>query len=279
MINFCSLTISEYLHSYKQFDYNTNHIFNVYEKYIQNKNGGFFKEFGNNKYKYDFEILDNQIFLGNRNNCVHILIEKNIARIQFFGFQKYCSKNKNLEKNIGTKHMFLWTLIVILKYFNNVNLIELGDDSKIDCNSKKKHLSKYYFLKYGKQYYEKYFNFKPFFNNNKHRIRYKNNLLKRYNLEISISQLKNTYKENNYKNKIIYNKFKKIFGENNKISLINLFKKTPKSLQYKYCDFFFDLIDDIFEENFYNTLGETFRYKITNKHKFLSYLKNKIQKL
>jgi hypothetical protein len=267
MDDFCSLTISDYLHPYKIFDYNTNHIFDVHKKYIENN------ELSQNSIKnlYDFEILDNQIFFGNKNNCVYVVIKNNIAKIKFFGF--FTNHSKKI------KNLFLWTLFFIMNNFENINLIELTDDIKMDCNNKKKYLAKYYFLKYGEQYYELYFNFTPFFNNNKHKIRYKENRLKRYTLNIDIEQLKNTYKDNNYNDKIMYNKFKKIFGENKKISLIKFFKKIPKSLQYKYCDFFFDLIDDIFDENFYNSIGQTFHYKIDNKNKFINYIKNKIDEL
>ena len=124
--------ISKKLHPYKQFDYYTEHKFNVYQKYIETQNGG--DILGNDYYHYDFEILENQIFLGRRDTCARVLIEDKSANIIFFGYQPYCSKenslkmsflevqdkitesnftcskDKTLDKNLGTKHMFLWLL-------------------------------------------------------------------------------------------------------------------------------------------------------------------------
>jgi len=287
----CQYTISDKLHPYEQVDllYNENY----YKKYIIEKNGGTI--YGNNLYKYDFDIKNNtpllrskpmhpfpagvgEIFLGNKLECAKVEIHKNIAEIHFFGYHKSCSINNFLERNIGTKHMFLWLIICILKNFPNVSRIELGDDSKIECDRIPRLLAKYYFIKYGKQYYELFFNFTPLFYSSNYEKKFLQNIQKRKYLRITKNDFLKIF--NNYKNKNlnIYNNFIKIFKYNS-ISIVKFYKKIPKNIQYKYCDFFFYMTDELFDKYFHNNLGQTYFIYINDKNEFITKIQKLIEKL
>lgn len=270
----CQYTISDKLHPYEKVDFLYKE--NYYKKYIIEKEGGAI--YGNNLYKYDFDIKDNKIFLGNKEECARVEIHKKIAEIHFFGFHKSCSINNFLERNKGTKHMFLWLIICILKNFPNVSRIELGDDSKIECDGIHRLLAKYYFIKYGKQYYELFFNFTPIFYSTNYEKKFLQNIQKRKNLRINKKDFIKIY--NNYKNKNIniYNNFLKIFKYNS-ISIVKFYKKIPKNIQFKYCDFFFYMTDELFDKFFNNNLGQTYFININDKNKFITNIQNLIEKL
>lgn len=264
--------ISKKLHPYKQFDYYTEHTFNVYQKYIETQKGG--DILGNDYYHYDFEILENQIFLGRRDTCARVLIENKSADIIFFGYQPYCSKDKTLDKNLGTKHMFLWLLICILKYFD-VDKIGLGDRTEIECDDKHYPLSKYYFLKYGKQYYEYYFDFHIEFIDKYQEKSYKNFLNKRKTLILDINFIIDIIKEfGNQKELYI---FIELF-EGEKMLMRKYLKKIPNKIKYHYCHFYFYMIDVIYRIYFKEPLPNSFFMNIKDRKKFILRIKNYIQK-
>jgi hypothetical protein len=261
---------------------------NYYRKFIENKSGGTIE--GNNFYKYDFDIQNNtplrssklrhplpvgvgEIFLGKKDLCTFVLIENNIAQIQTFNYYKTCPINNFLENGTGTRHMFLWCIICILKYFPKIKKIELGDNSKINCDGQIKYLAKYYFLKYGKQFYEYYFSFKPIFYSEKYKQLYYENLQKRKITEISIKYIKKLYKKfiqlhnNNTPNKEMIKYFTNMFEENKKMNVIKFFKKIPKKIQHKFCNFFFFITDEIFEKYFNKYIGQTYLLNISQNPK------------
>jgi len=257
---------------------------NYYRKFIENKSGGTIE--GNNFHKYDFDIQKNKIFLGKKDLCTFILIENNIAQIQTFNYYKTCPINNFLENGTGTRHMFLWCIICILKYFPNIKKIELGDNSKINCDGQIKYLAKYYFLKYGKQFYEYYFAFKPIFYSEKYKQLYYENLQKRKITEISIKYIKKLYKKyielhnNNTPNKEMLKYFTNMFEENNKINVIKFFKKIPKNILHKFCNFFFFITDEIFEKYFNKYIGQTYQLNISqNPKKIIKNIKNILKQL
>jgi hypothetical protein len=263
-------TLSESLHSYKQFDYNTNHKFDVYNKYIENNS---------NNDIYDFEINENDIFLGNKNNCVYIYINNNVSIIDFFGFQD------NIESK-NTKILYLLSFLLIF-IFHNTNIIEINNNTKISYkyhilnksyNRNKKDLSKLYFLKYGKYFSEYFFDFEPVYYCKK---KHNENIEKRNNILINRNIIMKTYKEFNYKfyDKVMNKKIRKIFGKKKEITLKDFLDNFTDDLINKYYYFFFDLIDLYFILNFNDIIIQTFQYKINNKNEFLHYINEKIQKL
>lgn len=254
---------------------------NYYHKFIQNISGGTIE--GNNFHKYNFDIQKNKIFLGKKDLCTFVLIENNIAQIQTFNYYKTCPVNNFLENGTGTRHMFLWIIICILKYFPNVKKIELGDNSKINCDGQIKYLAKYYFIKYGKQFYEYYFAFEPIFYSQKYKQLYYENLEKRKITEISIKYIKKLYKKfielhnNNKPNKEMLKNFTNIFQENKKMNVIKFFKKIPKNIQHKFCNFFFFITDEIFEKYFNKHIGQTYSLNISqNPKKIIKNIKKHI---
>jgi hypothetical protein len=262
--------LSEYLHSYKQFDYNTNHKFDVYQKYIENNI---------NNDIYDFEMIENDIFLGNKNNCVYIYTNENVSKIEFYGFQDNI-KSKN------TKILYLISFLLIL-IFHNTNVIQIENNNKIwykypilnnSYNRNKKDLSKLYFLKYGKYFLEYFFDFSPVFHCKR---KHNENIVKRENILINRNIIIETYKEFNYKfyDKIMNKKIRNIFGKNKEIPLQEFLDNFTDDLINKYYYFFFDLIDIYFQTNFHDITIQTFEYEITNKNDFLNYIKDKIKKL
>ena len=268
-IQICEFTISDKLHPYYQVDLITNN--NFYNRYIEEQNGG--KLYGNSFYQYDFEINGNRIFLGNRKICSDVIINKNVAEIHFFGYHSSCAEKDFLEKNKGTKHMFLWLIICILKNFPNITRIELGDDSKIDCEGTKRLLAKYYFLKYGKQYYEYYFYFSPTFSSQYYQKKYLENIKIRKSLKISKKIIDDVFNNYHNKNNNLLNSFKEIFGEHTELPLKEFYKKIPKKIQYSYCSFFFYLTDEIFNKYFHNNLGQTYFIEIKNPKKIIKNIK------
>jgi hypothetical protein len=241
------------MHSYKKCYYHNDCIIDYYEKFIE-------KTSGNQLFKYDFEILDNKIFLGNKrkDDCADVEYDAStkIASILFFGYKEYCSKSEGFVRCIGTRHMFLWLIVNILKYFPKVKKISLDDDVKIKCNGIIIYLNKYYFLKYGKMYYEYYYGFYPDFLNERERDMYEKVLELRKKITITKKYIQNLNIQN-----IIF--FINIFGENEELKIIDYLLKISEEDKYKYCESYFFIINDFFARNFGHFLPTTFSYNIS----------------
>jgi len=249
------------MHHYQKSDRFNHNIFKSYEKMLKFQNG-------NNIAKYDFEIKGNHLFIGNPYYaCMDIRIEDNFAYIQWFGHEEKCTHFK------GSKHMFLWGCIVIMKHFPNVKQFSIGDDTKIICGTNYYQLNKYYFLRYGKSYYEKYFDFLP---------------EKFYGLDLYTDFIKKQYLSLYITNKWIDNLFnkevkdknlKKEFQiENEKMKIqdyLNSFNMNKKRI---YCDIFYYLIDKYFAENVKIILPTSYFYKIDNRDVFIDWCEEKINK-
>ena len=272
-------TIPDKVHPYYQAD--VENRTDYYRKFVQNKKGGAIEE--NQYHKYDFDVQKDKIFLGNKERCTFVLIEGKIAQIQSFNYHRTCPVNSYLESGRGTRHMFLWIIICILKHFSKVRRIELGDDTKINCDGKRKYLAKYYFMKYGKQYYEYYFAFLPQFPSEKYKEKYEENLQKRKTAIITLKNIKKFYKEYLEINGMSYNgellkKFTCAFGNRDKMRIVRFYRKSGKEVQIEYCDFFFYLTDKIFKKKFNEYLGQTFAIDIPkNKKKIIKNIRIHIE--
>lgn len=246
------------MHSYKKCYYHYDCITDYYEKFIEKK-GGSKKMSGNELFKYDFEILDNKIFLGDKrkDDCAHVEYNSHtkIASILFFGYKEYCSKSEGFVRGIGTKHMFLWLIINILKYFPKVKKISLGDDVKIKCNGNIIFLNKYYFLKYGKMYYEYYYNFYPEFTNNIEKNIYESHRELRKNINITKKYIQGLQLPNS-------DFFTNIFGKKDELKIIDYLSRISEEDKYNYCELYFFIINDFFSRNFGHFLPIIFSYNI-----------------
>jgi hypothetical protein len=247
------------MHSYKKCYYYTDCFSDYYEKFIE-KSGGAKKPSGNQLFKYDFEILDNKIFLGDKrkDDCAHVEYDSltKIASILFFGYKEYCSKSEGFVRGIGTRHMFLWLILNILKYFPKVKKISLGDDVKIKCNGISIFLNKYYFLKYGKMYYEYYYDFYPEFMNKREKDIYESHLELRKKIYITKKYIQSLQLQNS-------NFFTSIFGEKEELKIIDYLSRISEEEKFKYCESYFFIINDFFARNFGHFLPTTFSYNIS----------------
>ena len=247
------------MHSYKKCYYYTDCFSDYYEKFIE-KSGGAKKPSGNQLFKYDFEILDNKIFLGDKrkDDCAHVEYDSltKIASILFFGYKEYCSKSEGFVRGIGTRHMFLWLFLNILKYFPKVKKISLGDDVKIKCNGISVFLNKYYFLKYGKMYYEYYYDFYPEFLNQREKDIYESHLELRKKINITKKYIQSLQIQN-------LDFFTSIFGEKEELKIIDMQSRISEEEKFKYCESYFFIINDFFARNFGHFLPTTFSYNIS----------------
>jgi hypothetical protein len=239
---------------------------------------------GNNLQKYDFQIKNNHIFIGNPYYaCMNILIEDNIATIMWFGHSNNCIHWKN------AKHMFLWGLIVLLKNFPDIEKIILGDDTKyfLQKSIVKKYfeeafqLNKYYFLKYGKMYYELYFDFFIEFEFERIKKIYIEALKKRNESIITKDWIINFLHEFNKKHKNsninqILIDFTNIFGEYDKLYIYEYLSKFNNIWKEKYCNIFYTMVNLYFDEFISIHLPTSFYYNIEDKNNYIVYLKKKI---
>lgn len=148
------------VHPYLEVDFRNGTDF--FEKFV---GGSHTKILGNKKFQYDFEINGNNIFLGRGKSCCYVSIDNKKADIIWFAYHKYCSIKSNLTEKQGTKHMFYHLLKIIIENFPDVEYFGLGDNVKISCHGEQIDLKYYYFLKYGKLYYQLYFGFNPAYRN------------------------------------------------------------------------------------------------------------------
>jgi hypothetical protein len=266
------------LHPYSQFDHESEIIFATYEKYILNQKGGVIE--GNNKYQYDFEIQDNQIFIGRQGfECIKVLIEDNNtkANIIFFGYKNECSVQKNLKRVTGTRHMFFWMMITILKYFPKITIFVLGDDTKILCNGSPIRTNNYYFLKYGKSYYELYYDFVPYFYYGENK--YKNNLKKRLRININKKFIEETFEELEKKIHLTQEEktyFLNLFGNCEEMKIIKFINSVSIEKKEKYCNLFFMIINKYYEDFFTGNPPQYFIYEVVDQKETITYLHEKI---
>jgi hypothetical protein len=252
------------LHHYLQSDIENEFIFDVYSRFIYGKQKGGNKAFknGNKLQTYDFVKVNNNLFIGERRNaCMTIRVNKHEAEIYWFGHVKNCAHWKN------SKHMFLWGIIVLLKEFQRVKKILLGDDTKIKCKNGIHRLSKYYFLRYGKLYYELYFDFHIDFQYKYSKQQYEDALQKRETLKIKRSWVEDFLAEI----KAVEPEFIQVFGDRNEILIADYLSHMTLELRKKYCDIFYSIITAFFDTFISISLQLTF-YKNVDSD-FIKYLK------
>ena len=255
-------------HHYLKYDYHNNFIHNCYENFILN--GGIKITNGDEKQKYDFILSNNRLFVGHPiHACIDIEILNEEVKIIWFGHSKNCIHWKN------SKHMFLWSLIILFKNYPNITKISLGDDTRINCGKQYFPLSKYYFLKYGKLYYELYFNFQIYFFPIRKEKEYKNALTKREILKITKEWV------NNFLLEIHENKpeFLDLFNEKSELPISTYLSLFNKSIKEKYCNIFYIMINTYYDDFINIYLPTDFYYNIKNKDSLITYLRNKINNL
>lgn len=252
------------LHHYLQSDIETEFIFDVYSRFIyRNQKGGnkVFKN-GNKLQTYDFVKAGHNLFIGERKNaCMTIRINRKEAEISWFGHVKNCAHWKN------SKHMFLCGIIVLLKEFPQIKKIILGDDTKIKCRTGIHRLSKYYFLRYGKLYYELYFDFHIDFQYKYSKQQYEDALKKRETLKITRSWVEDFLVEI----KAYEPEFIQVFGDRNEILIAEYLSHMTFEIRKKYCDTFYSVMTAFFDTFISISLQLTF-YKNVDSN-FRKYLK------
>ena len=188
----------------------------------------------------------------------------------WFGHVNKCAHWKN------AKHMFLWGLIVLLKEFPKTKRINLEDDTKIKCkNGGIYHLAKYYFLRYGKLYYQLYFDFNIYFYLQKSRIQYDESLIKRNSAKITKKWITETLQELN----VNIPEFINIFGKNHEMNIGDYLNYFTIELRKKYCDIFYIIVGEFYDQFIINPLPTTFYININNKEEILEYLQIKLHNL
>ena len=125
-------------------------------------------KYKNRKYKktYYTTILktkkeDTVIIGGVTIKCVVITIDNknNIAILQTVQHSVECSFFDKLKKGVETINMIQSALKMIIAMYPNISEIEFADNSFIQCNNGKRiSLPEFYYIKYGKTWYEKHFN-------------------------------------------------------------------------------------------------------------------------
>jgi len=259
------------LHHYLQSDIETEFIFDVYSRFIYRKQKGGNKVFknGNKLQTYDFVKAGHNLFIGERKNaCMTIRINRKEAEISWFSHVKNCAHWKN------SKHMFLWGIIVLLKEFPQIKKIILGDDTKIKCRTGIHRLSKYYFLRYGKLYYELYFDFHIDFQYKYSKQQYEDALKKRETLKITRSWVEDFLAEI----KAYEPEFIQVFGDRNEILIAEYLSHMTFEIRKKYCDTFYSVITAFFDTfisislqlTFYKNVDSNFR-KYLEKNPIIKY--------
>jgi hypothetical protein len=93
--------------------------------------------------------------------CVVITVDNknNIAILQTVQHCTECSFFDKLKKGVETINMIQSALKMIIAMYPNISEIEFADNSFIQCNNGKRiSLPEFYYIKYGKTWYEKHFN-------------------------------------------------------------------------------------------------------------------------
>lgn len=112
---------------------------------------------------------------GTMKGCVRVLIEKpdeirrederfrnfeqqkEIATIQWIGFNKKCSVRNDLLNGEGTRHMVRVAMTIVINAFNWITKFKLTDASRVKCiEGLEMSLANLSFVTNGKSYYEKY---------------------------------------------------------------------------------------------------------------------------
>jgi hypothetical protein len=237
---------------------------NNYAKYLNIQKGG--KIYGD-EYKFDYEERRipkdkiNTIFVGNKQECVLILIEDDSpeeAYIQSFAHFPKCEIGSNLPRQSGTIK-FMETTLMYLKEVHKIKVVKLSDTSKISCGGKKLYLSKLYLFKYNSSYYKHNFGFKYIPETVRHRLPYiktiKNNIEKlktHYCDKQDIEQmLLKTY------NRIRVKKFMDKVNDNELLSsFVRRYIKDDNE-----CDIYFDFINYMYDINHYGDVSGAVLYK------------------
>lgn len=246
-------TLSHRLHPYYQVDYSHNRRY--YQKFIEDKNGEKYK-------KYDFDITNKRIFLGNNHLCFYAKVKDNIAEIEAYTCENTKPEYNYFEYGKKARYLFLLFIKLIKIYFPYVKEINVLDECFITANKEKFMISIYYFMKYGKPYYEFYFGIKPKFYSEYNKKKYQKNIQKQKNIFISQKLLKKYIKEyfqNNPNNP--YKSLKSLFANNKKIQFSYFLQNIPPIIQNNFSNFFIFLIDCFFRNNCNDFLLQKYQIK------------------
>jgi hypothetical protein len=100
--------------------------------------------------------------------CVIITIDKNqMATIQSVSFdeKRECSLLHTKYSKSVIRNVLKCSLLLAIKIFKNIDIFSLTDNSMIECGPDKISLSDYYYIKYGKSWYQFHFDAKPKYKN------------------------------------------------------------------------------------------------------------------
>ena len=115
-------------------------------------------------YKIEIEdtSTDTRFFLWNPvRPCVNMVFDKRerVGVIDSIKYDPDCTSPEKMKRGSGTREMVEFSIDVLKR--SGATIVYLTDKSTIDCKGVEIELGPMYFLKYGKTWYENYFDFKP----------------------------------------------------------------------------------------------------------------------
>jgi hypothetical protein len=256
------------LHPYLQIYYNSNKkltkALNYYLKFKnqnQNAGGKDIKNIIDNfifEEKYDEEDKITNIFIAERQDCIHAIIDSNTSNlvwVEWFGYHQNCSIDRNLIRGEGTARMMETFIKYIKKHHPEIKYIKLSDNSEFTCDKINISLYKLYILKYGKSFYEKKFDFVLDTTNKQEIINIHNyNIEKSKNLKINKELIKEQFQLlllsklsllKFYLNKELIDNFLKELNDDELVSDFLIRYKIPD----EQCGLFEDFLNIIFGNN------------------------------
>lgn len=206
--------------------------------------------------------VDKKKSIDNKDNCIFIIIDENIAYIEGITSNKYTKCFDTPELNNGKSLMEI-TIKMLKKYKDKlkINKIQLKDNSFIQCDSTKICLADLSFLQYNETFYGK-FGFIPFDEKiNKKYLKNRAILQTKLVGNINLIKILNEYEEDiddKIKDKMIHNYTK--YKETNIVQWFYKFSRKYFNADCKLMDY---LVDTIYKELKLTSMkGESFILKL-----------------
>ncbi len=107
----------------------------------------------------DSDSLQMTIWNPDRQCVVAYIHDTDGASLDLLEYDPRCTVGKRMVRGSGTKEMLEFAFKMIKQ--QNQKTVQLTDSSTFKCNGKNIRLGLYYFIKYGKTWYEQHFKFYP----------------------------------------------------------------------------------------------------------------------
>lgn len=169
---------------YYYYIYIMKNIYYVIKTYLDNKDKYYYVKIRSHKH-YD-EIN----FGGLRKNCLEAIVYKGLNKgdIKMIQNHKDCSLYDNLKHGDETINFLQNCISFLFNYYENIEYLELTDNSFIYCKEGKLSLPDFYTIKYGYTWYESYLDVIPTKNSKKYINNIKKDIKKRLDDKINLSK-------------------------------------------------------------------------------------------